>query len=363
MDRDTTGKRRRLANLVSCRREEILMGNEVLATLVHVSDLHIGEIDATTGDALVPQWATFVIKQIQHTPFDGLLGHHLRAVEELDHFLANVPRTDVFNVVVTGDRTRTGKVQEFAVADTYLNTSVTFVPAVRKKLGLRLNRAGVVLPGNHDQWGGKVLPLPPLSTVYPKPPSFPHVLPPITLGNKRTLSISMIDSDAESSPVERLLARGSFQNQIAQLKPKLASPVPSDEIRVLLIHHAWNRRGATLSMSRGSRAALEPFLRDYGFKCVLTGHTHSVIGGGKRVGATQVREFSCGTTTQLDDIPSSWKNFAGVFPQMTRKWPPNTLYVHTLERDPQGNTIWRATPYWRHPTQGFQPTKDYAFSV
>ena len=59
-------------------------GRERLATFVQISDLHIGNIDLANGDAEISPAAAQVY---MNTPFfDGLLGHHGAALEELESF-------------------------------------------------------------------------------------------------------------------------------------------------------------------------------------------------------------------------------------------------------------------------------------
>ena len=57
---------------------------QVLKTFVHVSELHIGDIDPTNGDALVPNLARRIFQNFSY--LDGLLGHHGRALRELAEF-------------------------------------------------------------------------------------------------------------------------------------------------------------------------------------------------------------------------------------------------------------------------------------
>src|SRR2546426_567955 len=103
------------------------MGSEeatgmALATFVHVSDLHFGDVDPPTFDAVAPNlWAKC------HW-FDGLLGHSGRALGSLDAFFnnlrENLREAEPVRLLVTGDVTTVGKEKQFEMADRYLSAYV-----------------------------------------------------------------------------------------------------------------------------------------------------------------------------------------------------------------------------------------------
>jgi hypothetical protein len=57
---------------------------DLLATIVHISDLHFGPVDPGTMDAVIPRlWQRFPW-------FDGLLGHSYFAATKLDRFYGSL---------------------------------------------------------------------------------------------------------------------------------------------------------------------------------------------------------------------------------------------------------------------------------
>jgi hypothetical protein len=161
-----------------------------------------------------------------------------------------------------------------------------------------------------------------------------------------------IDTDADLGPFGRLLARGDFGSQLHILDSMLPPP-ESTEIRVLLLHHSrmfgeplWNSQ---LSMFDAARRALDEFLVRHNIKVILCGHTHFArveeFRAEQSNGQTlDVLECCCGTTTQRDYVPPTWRTF-------WRKWPvwrfsPNSLLVHRLIEE-DGMINWRTEQYVR----------------
>jgi hypothetical protein len=66
--------------------------------------------------------------------------------------------------------------------------------------------------------------------------------------------------------------------------------------------------------------------------------------------AQPVLECRCGTTTQFDQVPYSWRTLLGTFPQ--RSWPGNTLLVHRLY-DVGNATRWDVETFVRTKSSGF----------
>ena len=62
------------------------MSEETIATFVHVSDLHFGSINESTGDVFAPNfWAKVPW-------FDGVMGHDLLSLSHLHAFFAKMRR-------------------------------------------------------------------------------------------------------------------------------------------------------------------------------------------------------------------------------------------------------------------------------
>jgi Calcineurin-like phosphoesterase len=126
-----------------------------LLTILHVSDLHIGEVDPASGDALVSPLAARLFSNL--TWFDGVLGHHSRGLDDLHRFLIDMRKRDDHPVlVVSGDLTRVGGAIEFDNAADYLSVGLDKSPPLGNYVGLGFQswRASSI-PGNHDHWPGK----------------------------------------------------------------------------------------------------------------------------------------------------------------------------------------------------------------
>jgi hypothetical protein len=329
------------------------MATRRLLTLVHVSDVHIGDIDPVTGDAKISAIAAKVFAQISW--FDGVLGHHGRALQDLEEFCWRVGEDGPFHLLVSGDITRCGAQSEFDTAEAFLSSEIDLTPPHENHCGLgQPNWRELAIPGNHDHWSGTAWPLGKptagLAQWFSRG-SVPYARN-VLLANGRTLQICGINTDADVSPVgvKRFLASGSFQNQLAALAPMLAAK-PSDLIRILVMHHSWHKTGLILSIDASSRAALEKFLESHQFQLVLTGHTHDALLQAFQVGAATVLECRCGTTAQHDQVPYAWISFPGGFP--VRSWPQNSLMVHRIDEE-MGRTVWSTEIFARTQDRGFQ---------
>jgi 3',5'-cyclic AMP phosphodiesterase CpdA len=337
----------------------------LLATLVHISDLHIGDIDPSTGNASANALAAWVVKKF--SAFDGLLGHQGRSLQDLTRFWKTYPRParGLFRLIVTGDYTRCGGATEFQTVKEYLTSEVNLGTTLSpSRTGLKLPALPAGIPGNHDQWGGVNFPWSGFQSVFRNSAlskATPYVQPPEQLANGLKLVVCGIDSDADVNrlSLDRFRAIGAFQSQLARLA-KTLGPNPGDEVRVLLVHHSWNHQGPILRMTGASKNAMRNFVVAHGVKIVLSGHTH----GAKMLpisllGRPDAHELCCGTTTQLDNIPFEWSNLMGKVPN--RKWPENTLLVHQLRVD-GADLKWEAQPWFRDVQNGFQAA-NYSYAA
>ncbi|CAM2178625.1 metallophosphoesterase family protein [Burkholderia cepacia] len=336
---------------------------DLLATFVHISDLHIGDIDPNTGNAIVNRTAALAVKNFAQ--LDGLLGHQARSLQDLTDFWKKYPRptNGPFGLVVTGDYTRCGGTQEFQTATSYLTGQVNLRPLVRP-VGLNIHTLLLGIPGNHDQWGGVNFPWGSAQSVYGVShlsSPMPFVSPAIRLASGNDLIFCGVDSDADvsSRSLGRLRAIGSFQSQLASLATMLG-PKAKDEIRVLLVHHSWSHSGWTLRMTKASKTAMSNFVAAHGVKIVLSGHTHGVKTTPISVhGPASAHELCCGTTTQFDHVPYEWATLMGSVPK--RNWPTNALFVHKLRQSGAALT-WEAQPWFRDPQAGFRPA-NFIYSI
>ena len=87
-----------------------------LATFLHVSDLHFGDIDCETLDAKTSDlWA-------KSEWFDGLLGHSSRSMRYLEACFRKLQQSEEAQLVVTGDLTTVGKIDQFKMAADFLGS-------------------------------------------------------------------------------------------------------------------------------------------------------------------------------------------------------------------------------------------------
>jgi hypothetical protein len=338
-----------------------------LASFVQISDIHFGDVDPVSFDAATARiWANSSV-------FDGLLGHSSRSLRYLEKFFRDRKRTDPeTRLIVTGDLTTVGKGEQFAFADKFLG-SIWTTPKW-DRLGLRENKwKQLGIPGNHDHWPGvarivgdpteflcKTFSPPWPSVAGARPGLQPHLGPNIALPTGQTLRFFAVDTDRDVNPWlrDRVMARGSFRSQLAQLSNTLSEhaqdPKPN-EIRILLLHHSRSHTGYVLGMEEASRRALEDFILEHGIAVLLSGHLHRAKLTKSAVRnanwQAEVMEARCGTTTQREVPPYEWKTFLGKRPSRPGRWP-NSLILHRVEGREDG-IYWIAEVY-QQAVAGFE---------
>jgi 3',5'-cyclic AMP phosphodiesterase CpdA len=328
-----------------------IAGGRRLATLVHISDLHFGVPSAEDGAPPPANWR-------RHVPLmDGFLGHHAAAIDHLTHFM-NVLRASEADpvplVVVSGDLTACGKVEEFDRAKMFLQASYDvqgFLYGLKESDVLERT-----IPGNHDQWPGTRAVKGPrtsgfATTFRQMPFLFERTLP-----GGQVLQLIGIDTDAnvDANGRQRRWARGSFVDQIDRLDNDVRFSAPKGhEIRVLLMHHSPANQSYKLGIDGRSRRALRNWIHKAGISVILTGHMHKAFGDGTAVSTRGKKwtlvEARSGTTTQLDAMPAIWAAKGTLF---SRRLPLNSLLVHRLvEKD--GRILWNVE-YCERLHDGFE---------
>jgi hypothetical protein len=333
-----------------------------LACFLQLSDLHIGVPDAIRGDAAVSKAVARAYGTVNW--FDGMLGHHAGALEEIESLWASLQAEGAAHnrLLVVGDHSRTGDSAELKLAFSYLQSYIDVgKPQGMRVLGLRAGPVQEVIPGNHDHWSGSFIPLGAGPSLYQRVARLPtpFVGGPVKLANGRQVVICGIDSDADVRPwsFNRLLAHGSFESELQHPAAQPAAPALADDIRVMLVHHSWHEAHPLfLRMRRKSKQALGNFLAAHHFKVMLSGHSHTPLLQPLNLPHSPhvVHELRSGTAAQLDQVPAHWKQVWGKLPQ--RRWPPNGVLVHRLFDDGASGTHWQATIYQRGP-HGFQPAR------
>jgi len=334
---------------------------KLLATLLHISDLHIGSIDPNTGDASI---SPAVQIGLDNFPiFDGLLGHHGTGLRALAEFVDNLRDSDEkFQILVTGDLSRNGDASELALARRYFESEIDLLPPYGDYVGLRAAGKVIAIPGNHDHWAGLAVPL------GAAPSNFYHYfirpLPAIRsfpLGNHgHELTLIELDSDADVRPnsIQRTYARGSFCSQLQQLDARL-EPRKTGEARALVIHHARTWTGFSLAISHSTRYALDHFLQQHEIAVILCGHTHKASVRRHNAGSRECWECGAGSTTQFDSVPRKWR--VRLRKPGSVNLEPNALMLHRIF-DIDGRLEWATTTYQRSAT-GFtaaHPPRQFA---
>ncbi len=324
-----------------------------LATFVQISDLHIGQLDPSNGDAVTNNAVARLAAS--YPLLDGFVGHHARGMQDLEAFCKGLAASgEPFEIIVTGDYTRCGDSNELKIVQDFLARKVDLQPPYQIMAGLSLGGVPLGVPGNHDHWGG-------LNGSYSSNPSTfyssktclkpPYVVSGPQIGN-RQLTFIGIDTDADVYPnsANRLFAFGHCPSQFTD--PKLAGLPPNqgNELRVLVLHHAWHHRGATLQLTRPSRQALEQFCYNKKVQVVLAGHTHSVKFA-QLPTQTVCMELCSGSTTQFDYPPPSWRAYK-LLPQ-SRAYVRNSLLLHRIIELNSGGALWTTVVYRRDAARGF----------
>lgn len=327
---------------------------KLLATLLHISDLHIGSLDPNTGDAAISQAVQFGLDNFPI--FDGLLGHHATGLRALAEFVEDLRASDEkFQILVTGDLSRNGDAHELALARRFFESEIDILPPNGDYVGLHAAGKVIAIPGNHDHWAGISVP------IGATPSNFYHyfirsmpAIRSLPLGNQgHELSLIELDSDADVRPnsIQRTYARGSFGSQL-QLLDAMLEPRKVREVRALLIHHARTWTGFSLAMSHATKHALDNFLQQHEIAVILCGHTHKAAVRRHYAGARECWECGAGSTTQFDAVPRKWR--VRLRKPDSVNLEPNALMLHRIF-DTDGRLDWVTTTYHRS-AMGFAST-------
>lgn len=130
------------------------MTSRSLMTLLHISDLHIGDLRPDSWDNVLDAEA---LDWWKATRIYGYLGHTSRALRQLAALYDDLSSTERVHVVITGDLTTTGSAAQYFTARTYLEDALRD-PRTNTSLGLAIKRRGgtySIVPGNHDHWPGR----------------------------------------------------------------------------------------------------------------------------------------------------------------------------------------------------------------
>lgn len=319
----------------------------VLATFLHVSDLHIGHRFRSDGslEPSVPPWPSQL-----HKVGGGLIGHHNKALDELDLFYQELRKATPANspgkatVITSGDLTQDGHLQQIALAEQFLGGKL---PPPHSPVGLdqaslaHIRRPDaswrdLAIPGNHDHWPG------PDALVWPV--TVPFGATAIDVDGKfgctdwldyslelqtggRFAQIIRINTDADVAPYggDRFWARGAFESQLEQLRKDL-KPRAANCFRVLLMHHSPSEpKGGVLcatDITGNSLQKLNAIIEHCEISVILSGHRHAHHCCLWPAGRWSALEARCGSTTRREWVKLA---YGGQYRACT-----NALMVHRV---------------------------------
>ena len=326
-----------------------------LKTFIQISDIHISDdnydAEALALYALLPK-------------MDGLLGHSYKSLTLLAPFFLDLVQQEDAELIITGDVTRVGGVDEFDTARTYLEDEL--VPPRGYYVGLRNHDSlKLAIPGNHDHYPGIPIlvggPTAGLSAMFPQMGTYVN-MPLGSAGHELTFILVNTDADVHPWGHKRWLARGSFVSQLNSLRKQLP-PQAAKEIRVLCLHHSRAHRGVTLEIDEASRDELANFIVAHGVAVLLSGHIHQppLVTRATAVDSlgqsAEYLEARCGTTTQrnLYHVPYYWRRLLAKLHLKNRYHWSNTLLVHRIS-EAAGEIFWESELFLEGP-HDFRPAE------
>ncbi len=257
------------------------MSDGLLATLIHISDLHFG-CDFTADETVWKQGLALI------PGAQGLFRHSYQAARALaqrvnqiiaDRRAEGVP----ICVAFTGDLTRGGEEKEFLVGSTFLRSAFAFgagnyvglkLGNDRKTIQLGSEPALFAVPGNHDIWGRKD---PRAVGAYRR--HFPGDFP---LGFEiqselRPVILYGLDS-TQNTDLRHRLARGRVPpEELEALETKLQEGLKRNAIQIVCLHHPLadpQHRIIDATMKLEDRELIARRLLQSGADLVLAGHIH-----------------------------------------------------------------------------------------
>lgn len=222
-----------------------------MATIVHVSDLHISEhiLRGPHHDSRLPH----------------RYGHNVNAFLALDLFLKS-SKWDL--IIITGDVSRIGNIESFEWIRNWLENEIVFGDT---HLGLNLSKSDskqyVIIPGNHDRFNGGLA----QGSLDRYHQEFPVVragaIKTYTIDNI-VINIHLFDSTWENGG----FALGRIDQR--SLVPKI---LHEDQVDLAILHHHFLQppnHPREISTELENSAEVAAYMLNSGFDGVLFGHTH-----------------------------------------------------------------------------------------
>jgi len=310
--------------------------------LIHLSDLHIGEVLLNKKTRLISGWRCHDVK-LAKALYTALrsIPSHLNTSNGTDYFF-----------LVTGDLTSLGLPMEFYVARCFLHLRVPDdYDTMIDSTGLAIPLSKIMtIPGNHDHWYPR---FPYTFSRGYSPSLFPMLFKSCPwkqeiISSDNRLAIEVFGVDSGSGFEKSLLnfnieAKGQFsEHEVAMIEKLLQTrqrPDGRKRVRLLLCHHA-------LTPKRRFGFDAQPLDPDHarwlisqcitnGVSAILTGHHHLAFS----------ERFS-NNSALLYELRSPSTLVPGNDGQ-------SGFFVHTLEIDAQNNNVnWISDLWLYYPHQG-----------
>lgn len=259
------------------------VANDVLATILHISDLHFSRKIDTDKSKLKTYLASISLPG--GLDAKDLYGHGFSAAFALSNLFKKIQTNRrkekiPLGVVVSGDLTRSGEDYEF-------NTGVTYLRGTHnlkvKKLGFDLgpdkyqidanSRPGLFcIPGNHDVWGqNRLIP----SNEFQNHFSYTYPKTWKIKTHSQSIYIHGLDS-TQTTRKDLILAKGYVhQTQIDELKDniKIIKSREPESINIVSLHHPLIDTGKKRTMNLEDFDVIAQSLNGYA-EMVLSGHIH-----------------------------------------------------------------------------------------
>lgn len=253
---------------------------QLLATVIHISDLHFG--DKFTTDE------TKFKRLLASLPYlQGTCAHSYQAARALairvNQIIENrINRNIPVCVAFTGDLTSSGEDAEFTVGSTYLRSEYRVGAGQSVGLGLGNDRefiepgdeaAVFTVPGNHDIWKRRH---PDVMGTYRR--HFPNRFPRFFIDTaKRSIILYPLDS-TQNTVLRHRLARGRVpEEDLDALVAMLKFGTSLDCIQIVCLHHPIGDppdKTFGVSMILDAREQIAQRLAESGASLVLSGHVH-----------------------------------------------------------------------------------------
>ncbi|HYD80382.1 MAG TPA: metallophosphoesterase [Paucimonas sp.] len=274
-------------------------------TVFHISDLHISEHLLRGAE--------------KGFYFPHRYGHNVQAFLALDDI---VKRSDWDLLLITGDISRIGNIQSFESVRNWLENEILFGET---RVGLNLSkkpgRKYLVIPGNHDRFGGRM--------VQGSLDLYHGEFPVIRSGSVERLNIR--GNKVNVHFYDSTTPDGGFAYGRIEPKAMVPKTLSDDEIDLALLHHHFiqpPKHARERATELTNCAEVAAYMLNVGFDGIFFGHTHKGYIGQPSV------EILSGMLNDRRKIPRFWNRFFPKF--LLRKREEDCLVSYRREAAQNG---------------------------